>query len=57
MKMTIANKEARETRYRLSLIKEWKLLEFDIWEYLKEVEDILNIITKITKTTKENLQK
>jgi four helix bundle protein len=56
MKMTIANKEARETRYRLLLIKEWNLLESNIWEYLEEIEDILNIITKITKTTKENLK-
>lgn len=55
MKMTIANKEARETRYWLLLIKESKLIDFDWFDYLEEIENILNIITKITKTTKENL--
>lgn len=55
MKMSIANKEAREARYWLLLIKEWNLVDDDIWRYLKEIEDILNIVTKITNTTKENL--
>jgi len=55
MKMSIANKEARETRYWLLLIKESKIIEDDIEYYLEEIESILNIVTKITKTTRINL--
>ena len=56
-KIYIAAKEARESRYRLKLISQWKLSSLDISPYLMDIEHIINILTKITKTTVNNLQK
>lgn len=53
--MSISLKEARETRYWLRLLTESKLIDFDYSNYLKEILDIINILTKITKTTSEKL--
>jgi len=39
-KMSISSKEARETRYWLNLIDRSDLVEIDVKEELKEVEDI-----------------
>ena len=55
-KMAIASKEARETRYRLRLLNESWILDSDIKEYLNEIEEIIKILTKIVKTTNENIQ-
>jgi len=54
-KMSIASKEARETRYWLKLLKECCLYEINFDDYLFEINNIINIITKIVKTTKQNL--
>ncbi len=54
-KMSISLKEARETRYWLRLLDESKLIDFNYDFYLKEILDIINILTKITKTTSERL--
>ncbi len=56
-KIFIALKESRETKYRLRLIKETDLYEGNVENYLKDIESIINILTKITKTTWENLKK
>lgn len=53
-KMSIASKEARETRYWLRLIDKSQLVKIDIKEYLKSIEDIINILTAIVKTTQSN---
>lgn len=53
-KLSISCKEARETKYWLRLLNESQLVKLDYSEYLKEIESILNILTKIIKTTKEN---
>jgi four helix bundle protein len=50
-KMSIASKEARETRYWLRLLDKSKLVDIDYSPYLKSVEHIINILTKIVKTT------
>ena len=50
-KMSIASKEARETRYWLRVLDATKFLKIDLKPYLKEIEDIVNIITKIVKTS------
>ncbi len=50
-KMSIAAKEARETRYWLRLLDESDLTIKDIKHLLKEVEEIINILTKIIKTS------
>ena len=55
-KMSIASKEARETSYWLRLLKESDLVDISIDEYLDEIYQIIKIITKIVKTTSDNLK-
>lgn len=50
-KMSIASKEARETRYWLKLLNGSNLVEADFSEYLLEIDQIISILTKIVKTT------
>lgn len=52
-KMSIASKEARETRYWLRLLDKSKLVNIDYSDYLNGVEHIINILTKIVKTSQE----
>ncbi len=54
-KMAIASKEARETRFWLRVIKKANLIDIDLSKELKEIEDIINIITKIIKTSSETV--
>ncbi len=56
-KMSIASKEARETKYWVRLLdKSDYLNDYKDRELLHvEIESIINIITKIVKTSKENL--
>ncbi len=56
-KIFIALKEARETKYRLRLLQETDLYEGNVENYLKDIESVINILTKITKTTWESLKK
>ncbi|MGC4041626.1 MAG: four helix bundle protein [Flavobacterium sp.] len=48
-KLSIANKEARETKYWLRLLDKSALTRIEVGDYLDEIEHILNIITKIIK--------
>ncbi len=50
--MSIASKEARETKYWLRLLDKSDLTPIEINNYLIEVEHIINIITKIIKNSK-----
>ncbi len=50
-KMSIASKEARETRYWLRLLNKSRLVDIDYQFHLNSIEHIINIITKIVKTT------
>jgi four helix bundle protein len=54
-KMAIASKEARESRYWLRLLEKSKLVNHDYSTYLEAVDHIINITTKIVKTSQENL--
>lgn len=54
-KMSISSKEARETRYWLKLIDKSDLVEIDVNEELKLVEDLINILTSIVKTAQKNI--
>ena len=56
-KMAIASKESRETRYWLRLLDKSKLLNIDYFPYLTSIEHIINVLTKIVKTSQENLGK
>lgn len=53
-KMSISSKEARETRYWLRLLKHSKLTDSNLGPYLQEIEQIINILTSIVKTTQKN---
>tara|TARA_B100000809_G_scaffold103320_1_gene101988 strand:- start:3495 stop:3842 length:348 start_codon:yes stop_codon:yes gene_type:complete len=50
-KMSISSKEARETRYWLRLIEKSDLVNIDVKNQLNEVEQIINILTAIVKTS------
>ncbi|MDQ7816591.1 MAG: four helix bundle protein [Melioribacteraceae bacterium] len=52
-KMSIASKEARETKYWLRLLNESKLSGEILSIHLKEIDDIINIITAIVKRLKQ----
>ncbi len=54
-KMSIASKEARETLYWLRLLHESKLtMNINYQPYIEEVQQIINITTKIVKTAGKN---
>ena len=50
-KMSISSKEARETRYWLRLIKKSCIADVDVMSAIYEVDSIINILTKIVKTS------
>lgn len=56
MKMSISSKESRETRYWLRLLDQSKLVDYDYSTYLSSIEHIINILTKIVKTSQESLK-
>lgn len=50
-KMAISSKEARETKYWLRLLNESKYIDIDYSEYLNDIDEIINILTAIVKTS------
>lgn len=50
-KMSLSLKEARETRYWLRLLQKSNLTTIDVSLYLSEIENIVNILTAIVKTS------
>ncbi|MGL5891876.1 MAG: four helix bundle protein [Bacteroidia bacterium] len=54
-KMSIALKEARETRYWLKLIDHTKVIRIETEHLLREIGEIIKILTAIIKTTQENM--
>lgn len=55
-KMSIASKEARETRYWLRLIDRSQIANVNVKEYLNEIEHLINILTAIVKTAQRNVE-
>lgn len=55
-KMSVASKEARETRYWLSLLEQSKLASVDVNSCLKSVEELIRILSSIVKTTAETCE-
>ena len=53
-KMSIASKEARETRYWLRLLQESRLVQVDLTTTLAHVDELIRILTSIVKSTKEH---
>ncbi len=56
MKMSIASKEARETRYWLRLLSMSGFIKKDYSMLLKEIEEIIKILTAMVKTSQKNLK-
>jgi four helix bundle protein len=54
-KMSIAAKEAKETRYWLIVLSEGKLINFDYSKLLGDIDEIIKILSKIIITAKNNL--
>lgn len=54
-KTSIASKEARESKYWLRLLEKSKLVDIDYSNYLITVEHLINILTKIVKTSQESV--
>jgi four helix bundle protein len=50
-KMSIASKEARETRYWLRLLNVSQIVKLDFNSYLAKAETIVRILTRIVKTS------
>lgn len=55
-KMSIASKEARETKYWLRILDQSELTTLSVKEKLSEIEHIVNILTKIVKTSRDSLR-
>lgn len=49
--MSLASKEARETRYWLRLLQESKLVEVEVTNELAPVDELIRMLTAIVKTT------
>lgn len=56
-KMSIASKEAREMKYWIRLLEKSEFIKYDYAMLLKEIEQIINILTAIVKTSQESLKK
>ena len=55
-KMSIASKEARESRYWLRLLSDSRIIkDFDFSELLSEIDEIVKMLTKIVKTTQQKI--
>ncbi len=54
-KMSIASKEARETKYWLKLLDKSQIIDYDYSKFLAEINEIINILTSIVKTTQSKL--
>ena len=53
-KLSISSKEARETKYWLRLLQKSELTKINVSTHLHEIQQIVNILTSIIKTTQEN---
>lgn len=56
-KMSIASKEARETRYWLQLLHQSKIVDIDVTNEPHSADEIIRILTSIVKTTSEQLKR
>lgn len=52
-KMSIASKEARETRYWLLLINKSVLLDLELNDYLSKIDELIRLLTASVKTSSE----
>ena len=50
-KMSLASKEARETKYCLKLLQESQIVKRNFSIYIKSIDEIISILTAIVKTS------
>lgn len=50
-KMSIASKEARESKYWLRLLQRSQIVKLDFTSYMNDVSEIIRILTAIVKTS------
>ena len=55
-KMSIASKEARETKYWLRLIRHSKVVEVDVEPLLLKSDELIRILTSIVKTAQSKAE-
>lgn len=56
-RMSVASREARETRYWLLLLKKSQLVSIEITYEIDSCEELIRLLTSIVKTTQESLKK
>lgn len=56
-KMAVSSKEARESLYWLKLLNESNWYSYDLSALIKECDELVKILTKIVKTSQQNLNK
>ncbi len=56
-KMSVASREARETRYWLLLLKKSQLISYETTYEIESSEELIRMLTSIVKTTQESLDK
>jgi four helix bundle protein len=54
-KMSIASKEARETFYWLSILKDSQIIDYNFNNLFEDFEELNKILTSIVKSAQENL--
>lgn len=54
-KMSIASKEARETKYWLRLLQQSRIVEVDVEEALSQVEELVRMLAATVKTTERKI--
>ena len=55
-KMSISSKEARESQSWLRLLNDSDLTQISVLQLLKDVEEIIKILTAIVKTSQESMR-
>ena len=56
-KLSISSKEARESLYWLELLEQSRLVDLDYSIYIKDVKELIRILTSIIKTSQASLKK
>jgi len=56
-KMSLASKEARETKYWLKLLQESQIVKRNFASYIKSIDEIISILTAIVKTSQTSISK
>ena len=56
-RMSIASREARETRYWLLLLKKSQLISIELTPEIESCEELIRLLTSIVKTTQKSLNK